>query len=283
MSRGMSRGGSGFPIIIAVLGVLILGVIGIFIYMQLSKNGDEAINNLPTTAPTSDVTAIPTVSPEATSTPAPVTVPPTSAEPTADVDATATPYITAAPIYNSDTVWINVDALKIHTQASFESDTVGKIPYGTQVSGDVSGKWMNTTYEGTSGYIYLGKTGAGRACVVYNESALQALEPDPDAPTEDLVDSYSFSESGTTLTLTITFTTGVYAEDNATGDLQESDFSVSANTNITGISHVAGSQTLILTMFIDTGSGDPHVVTLKTQSVFKAGGTACITQDFSQP
>lgn len=287
MSRGMSRGGSGFPIIIAVLGVLILGVIGIFIYMQLNKADDNAINNggLATVAPTeAEATPIPTVAPAATPEPTPapaVTVPPTDATP--EVEGTPTPYITAAPVYNSDTVWINVDALVIHTQASFESDVVGKIPYGQSVQGDVSGKWMNTSYDGISGYIYLGKTGAGRACVVYSESALQPLEPDPDAPTENLVDSYSFSESGSTLTLTITFTAGVYADDNATGDLEKSDFTLSGNTFWGSVSHVAGSQTAILSLNMDTGSLDAHVVTIKAQSVFKAGGSACTTQVLSHP
>ena len=280
----MSRGGNGFPIIIAVLGVLILAVIAIFIWMQLRPDNNDVIDNpIATMEPTPTTSPVPTPTPPPEVTPAPqVTVPPATPTPDAAA-ATPTPYITAAPNYTTDTVWINVDALNIRTQANFDSDTVGKIPYGQSVVGDVNGKWMNTSYDGVSGWIYLGKTSAGRACVVYSEGALQPLDPDPDAPTENLVQSHSFSESGSTLTLTITFTAGVYAKDDATGDLQESDFSVSSNTNITGISHVAGSQTAILTMFIDTGSPDAHVVTLRAQSVFKAGGSACTTQDFTQP
>jgi len=282
----MSRGGSGFPIIIAVLGVLILTVIGIFIWMQLRDGGDNnAIDNtIVTMEPTPTSSPVPTQTPAPEVTPEPVvTVPP--ATPTPDpAAATPTPYVTAAPNYTTDTVWINVDALKIHTQANFESDTVGKIPYGQSVQGDVNGKWMNTSYDGITGWIYLGKTSAGRACVVYSEGALQALEPDPDAAEEDLVDSHSFSESGSTLTLTITFTTGVYADDDATGNLQTSDFSItdSAKGTIQSISHVAGSQTAILTIFIDTASSN-YEINIKAQSVFKAGGNACTSQSFTHP
>ncbi|MBN2879138.1 MAG: hypothetical protein JXN65_05845 [Clostridia bacterium] len=286
MSRGMSRGGSGFPIIIAVLGVLILAVIGIFIYMQLSGTDDKALDNtLPTIVPTVESTPIPTVAP-VTPEPAteePVTVPPTT-EPTQAVDATTTPYITAPPVGTSGTVWVNVDALQIHTAASFDSDVVGKIPYGISVSGDISAdrKWMNTSYEGTSGYIYLKNLSSGRACTVTSESLLQPLDPDPDAPTTNLVQSHTFNESGTTLTLTITFTTGVYSKDDKSGDLALSDFSISTNGTLTNISHVAGSQTAIVTAFIDTASSN-YVITLKDQSVFDASGNACSSQTFTQP
>lgn len=280
----MSRGGSGFPIIIAVLGVLILAVIGIFIWMQLRPDDSTAVDNtIPTTEPTPTNSPIPTLTPTPEVTQAPViTVPP--ATPTPDPAAiTPTPYITAAPITTSDTVWINVDALKIRTQANFDSDTVGKIPYGHSVQGDVNGKWMNTSYDGITGWIYLGKTSAGRKCVVYSESSLQALEPDPDADEENLVQSHSFSESGTTLTLTITFTTGVYADDDATGGLQTSDFSIAdSKGTLQSVSHVAGSQTAIVTLFIDTGAAN-YEVSIKSQSIFKAGGDACTAQTFTHP
>jgi hypothetical protein len=285
MSRGMSRGGSGFPIIIAVLGVLILAVIGIFIWMQLGDKGNSAIENtIVTMEPTPTSTPVPSPTPTAEVTPAPVvTVPPATPTPDAAA-ATPTPYITAAPNYTTATVWINVDALNIRTQANFDSDTVGKIPYGQSVQGDVNGKWMNTSYDGITGWIYLGKTSDGRPCVVYSEGALQPLEPDPDAPTENLVQSHTFVESGSnTLTLTITFTAGVYSEDDATGALQNSDFTLNGNTFWGSVSHVAGAQVAILTFSMDTGSVDPHLVTIKSQSVFKAGGSACTSQTFTHP
>lgn len=283
----MSRGGSGFPIIIAVLGVLILAVIGIFIWMQIGGNGnnsnDDGVDAIPTTEATPTYTPIPTLTPTPEVTQAPVvTVPPATPEP-ATGEATPTPYVTAPPNYTTDTVWINVDALKIRTQANFDSDTVGKIPYGQSVQGDVNGKWMNTSYDGISGWIYLGKTVDGRKCVVYSEGALEPLAPDPDADEENLVQSHSFSESGNTLTLTITFTSGVYADDDATGNLQSSDFTLSGNTFWGSVSHVAGSQTAILTLSMDTGSPDPHIITIKSQSIFKAGGDACTSESFSQP
>ena len=280
----MSRGGSGFPIIIAVLGVLIIGVIGIFIYMQLSKdNGNTDV--LASTIPTSEVTAVPTPTVEATYTPEPVvTVPPVTAEPTPDVEATSTPYITAPPITTkTKTVWINVDALKIHPIADWDSETIGKIPYGTAVSGEVSGNYMYTSYDGVTGYIYL-KTSAssGRDLVVYSESALVPLDPDPDAPTEDLVSTHSFNESGNTLTLTITFTTAVYGDDNGTGALDEDDFTMSSNGTITDVSHVAGSTTVTVTAFIDTASAN-YTISIKSQSIFNSSGIACETQSFIQP
>jgi len=289
MSRGMSRGGSGFPIIIAVLGVLILAVIGIFIYMQLSGNDDKALDALATIEPTAETTAIPTVAP-VTPEPAteePVTVPPTT-EPTTDAaEATSTPYITAPPASNSGTVWINVDALKIHTAASFESDTVGKIPYGTSVSGDVSGKWMNTSYEGTSGYIYLGKTSAGRPCVVSSESAIQALDPDPDAEEIDLITSITkLSNDGAYMQVQIQFSTAVYSDDNATGNIVSADFEITNATLMTSNISSGTAPTSIVTLKLQM-EGSPANVTVKVrpQSIFNAGGEAAASESatFTNP
>lgn len=290
MSRGMSRGGSGFPIIIAVLGVLILGVIGIFIYMQLSGGSDSAMNNdaIATTAPTEAPTAIPTVAP-ATPEPTPevvVTVPPTTPEPTAEAtEATPTPYITAPPLVTSDTVWINVDALVIHTQANFTSDTVGKIPYGQQVSGDRSGKWLNVSYDGSQGYIYLGKTSAGRACVVSSEAALQALEEDPDAEETDLVTSISKdSVSGGYMNVTVRFSSQVYSDDDKTGDITASDFTVTGGTlisdNISG--KIAGTEmvTLKIQLLVDATE---VTVTVKSQAIFNASGNAANSESATLP
>jgi len=274
MSRGMSRGGSGFPIIIAVLGVLILGVIGIFIYMQLSKDGNESLD-LATTEPTSEATALPTAIPDTTATPetAVVTVEPT-VEATATVEATSTPYITAPPTTTSDTVWINVDALKIHTAASFESDTVGKIPYGTQVSGDVSGKWMNTSYDGTSGYIYLGKTSDGRACVVYNESSLQALDPEPDADEIDLVTSITkASDDGNYYYIDVHFSTSVYSDDNGTGTIDSSCFTITGATYVSMSGGVEGT-TYVQLKIQPLATATEAVVTVKSQQVFNSAGQA---------
>lgn len=275
----MSRGGGGFPIIIAVLGVLILGVIGIFVYMQMRGDADDNptdLNNLPTTN-TPDVTNIPTLAPVIDETPEVViTVPPVTEAPTTEADATETPYITAPPVYNSGTVWINVDALLIHTQANFTSDTVGKIPYGQSVSGDISGKWMNTTHDGASGYIYLGKTSAGRACVVYSESSLAPLEPDPDAEEQDLFDGIiSCSASGENAIIILKFTGPVFADDNGTGNLTASDFTVSTGA-IIGITHMAGTDTVTLTVHISASpAGTSVTVTVNEQSVFNAAGQAC--------
>jgi len=282
MSRGMSRGGSGFPIIIAVLGVLILAVIGIFIYMQLSDGGDKALDNtLTTMEPTAETTAIPTVAP-VTPEPAteePVTVPPTT-EPTQAIEATATQYITAPPSTSSGTVWINVDALQIHTAASFESDVVGKIPYGTSVSGDVSGKWMNTSYEGTSGYIYLGKTSAGRACVVYSESAIQALDPDPDASEVDLITSITRSSVDSAyMYVQIQFSSAVYSDDNATGNIVSADFEITNATLTTDNISSGTAPTSIITLKLQLlGSPSDVTVKVRAQSIFNASGEAAASE-----
>lgn len=277
----MSRGGGGFPVIIAVLGVLILIVVGIFIYLQLKPDTPTTID-VPTMAPTQVPTEIPTT-PEPTPEPTPevVTVPPVEESPTVDPNAaTATAYVTAPPPTTGSTVWINVDALMIHSQANFTSTTVGKIPYSTMITGDVSGKWMYVSFEGAQGYIYLGKTSDGRALVVYSESALEVLV-ETEADEVDMVDNVVGNEVGSNLTVTITFTSAAYADDNVTGALQISDFSTSSNCGVLGVSHVAGSQTAILTLWIDTGSGSNYVLTIKPQSVFNGAGQACTEQSFN--
>ena len=274
----MSRGGGGFPIIIAVLGILILIVVGIFIYLQFKDDTPTNIE-VPTMAPTQVPTEIPTAEPTLEPTPeVVVTVPPVEESPTVDPNAaTATVYITAPPIVQGSTVWINVDALLIHSQANFTSATVGKIPYSTMISGDVSGKWMYVSFEGAQGYIYLGKTSDGRACVVYSESSLEVLV-ETEADEVNLVNNVNKNLSGTTYTITITFTSAVYADDNQTGVIGISDFSFSANGTIQNVSHVAGSQTVIVTVFVDTGTADDYILTIKAQSIFNGAGQACTSQ-----
>jgi len=87
-----------------------------------------------------------------------------------------TPYITSPPYTPTSTVWINVSALKIRSRPEFGSYKLGKIPYGQIVSGYVNGDWMNVSYDGVEGYIYLGRTSSGRDCVVNNEGDLEPLE-----------------------------------------------------------------------------------------------------------
>ncbi|MEX1376806.1 MAG: hypothetical protein AB1Z23_04930 [Eubacteriales bacterium] len=281
MSRGMSRGGGGFPIIIAVLGVLILIVVGIFIYLQLKPDTSEDLSSIPTMAPTPTSTAIPTAepTPEVTTAP-PVTIPPVSEAPTADPNATATAYITAPPIGTSKTVWINVDALLIHSQANFTSTTVGKVPYGTQISGEVSGKWMNVSYEGAQGYIYLGKTSDGRACVVYSEGSLEILVVTA-ADEVDLVTGITGGTiSGGLMTVTIDFSAGVYADDNATGALNASDFTIT-NGTITGIAGNTENTIHIVLTINPLVSGTDVTVTVKSQSVFNSSGQAAQSESAS--
>ncbi len=88
------------------------------------------------------------------------------------------PMVAAAQANSSDieqTVWINVDALRIREDTGTDSAILGQIPYGVSVEGIVDGNWMYISYNSMTGYIYLGEAGSGRACVVYNSEDLVAL------------------------------------------------------------------------------------------------------------
>ena len=76
---------------------------------------------------------------------------------------------------DSQTVWINVDALRMRTQPSTDSDKLGQIPYGTSVQGVADGDWMHTSYNGINGYIFTGEVSSGRTCVVYSSDDLVPL------------------------------------------------------------------------------------------------------------
>ena len=75
----------------------------------------------------------------------------------------------------SRTAWINVDALRIRSEPSTDSDKLGQIPYGTSVQGVAIGDWMHTTYNGMNGYIFTGEVSSGRSCVVYSSDDLVPL------------------------------------------------------------------------------------------------------------
>jgi len=101
-------------------------------------------------------------------------------------------YISTGP--ESYPVWINVEYIDIMLKPDFESEVVGKIPYGTLIFGDSCDawqtaiyqqniektdepidenlKWLHISYDGIDGFIFAGVTDYGESYVVYNEDEL---------------------------------------------------------------------------------------------------------------
>ena len=95
------------------------------------------------------------------------------------------------PASDSVTIWVNLETLTIRHDPSLTSGALGKIPYGTEMTGEVVGrwkdaqgdpnaeawevcdKWLHITYEGVEGYIFMGTTKGGRNCVVYSKDDLE--------------------------------------------------------------------------------------------------------------
>jgi len=150
------------------------------------------------------VTPEPTITEEAVTsapvTPEPVTEEPVTPEPATEEPVTPEPTITDGPTEQPQpsegtvTVWINLETLALRDEPDLYSGVLGAVPYGEEITGELEGrwqdaqnnpdalawevcdKWLHVTYQGIDGYLFMGNTLSGRACVVYNESGLEPLE-----------------------------------------------------------------------------------------------------------
>jgi len=129
----------------------------IFLFACKSSDDEQALQSTATAQPTVSIySATPEITPEAEVTPA--------------------DYITIFGYDPLVTFWVNASTLTIRENPDSESEALGEVPYGEEVSGHTYGKWLNITYNGITGYIYLGETSEGRACVVYSKYDLEPLE-----------------------------------------------------------------------------------------------------------
>lgn len=168
--------------LIAVALVLVISVLVLIIVIIEQPTQDNAALEQETSAQilevqTTTFTPVPII--EQPATVEPIITEVVTAEPTAVPTLTPMPtaYITPEPLYGQDTMWINVSYLVMRDRAGFENEIIGHIPYGTKVTGEVDEPWMYTSYNGMSGYIYVGNMdGNNRACAVYSESELVPLD-----------------------------------------------------------------------------------------------------------
>ncbi|MBN2878387.1 MAG: hypothetical protein JXN65_02045 [Clostridia bacterium] len=137
-----------------------------------------------------DITSAP-VTPEPV-TPEPVTPEPVTEEP--DTDVADSPTEQPQPSEGTATVWINLETLALRDEPDLYSGVLGAVPYGEEITGELTGrwqdaqnnpdalawevcdKWLHITYQGIDGYLFMGNTLSGRACVVYSQADLEPLE-----------------------------------------------------------------------------------------------------------
>ena len=96
----------------------------------------------------------------------------------AALSANPTPALTSPPYQalTNDSGWVNVGALYLRAKPDFGEKIIDKIPYGYYVSGTVKDYWMHLTWEGNTGWVYIGNLSNGRPCIVDNEDDLEPLD-----------------------------------------------------------------------------------------------------------
>jgi hypothetical protein len=272
MSRGYSRSGGGLTIILAIIGTLIVVVVGIFLYNKFS-NGGMPFGSKATPSPTPMLT---TPEPTATAVPSPTLVaivtPEPTVEPSASVDIlggdsspTVAP-VTAAP--NFQTVTVAVAKLSVRSGAGSSYSKVGSVTYNqTYEVFAESSKWVQIRVNNTYGWIYTGVDSSGCDCAVRGSEAVPAM------PTAAPKPSYLKSVTLNGDTLTVTFTTNVWGNKDKTENLGASDFTVKegSGTIQCTVTHTAGTSTATLKLGGSTNGGK-ITVSIASGTVFNSSG-----------
>ena len=261
-------------IILAIIGTLIVVVVGIFLYSKFS--GSSVFGPGAPTPTIALTTPEPMPEPSPTMTLPPIVTPEPTPEPSPSVDLlapTPDPAATTAPPVvqkNYETVTVAVAKLKVRSTAGSSGGDLGSVSYGQtfEVFAE-SGKWVQIRYNNTYGWIYTGVDRSGDKCAVRGNTPIPSM-PEPDAP-PSFLESVSINGN----VLTVMFKTGVYGNKEHTAPLEAKHFSVKEGSTSLGISvvHTAGSNTATITLGGQT-SGGKVTVSIAGNSVYNSVGTA---------
>lgn len=260
-------------IILAIIGTLIVVVVGIFLYSKFS--GSSVFGPGAPTPTIALTTPEPTPEPSPTMTLPPIVTPEPTPEPSPSVDLlapTPDPAATTAPPVvqkNYETVTVAVAKLKVRSTAGSSGGDLGSVSYGQtfEVFAE-SGKWVQIRYNNTYGWIYTGVDSSGDKCAVRGNTPIPSM-PEPDAA-PSFLDSVSVSGN----VLTVKFKTGVYGNKEHTAGLSASQLTVKegGNTISYSIAHTAGSNTATLT--IGPTGGGAITVSVAGNTIYNSVGTA---------